>query len=1314
MPFWFSRTKRSRSTARKQTSTWGLYSTLELLEQRLVLSSQSFYGPAEYAPWEDGTNYDPTTLYPPGAIAIQTVFDVSTAPLFDRAPTDAKAMSYDDVYQGNLDTCTVASVLSAVARTDFPLQTGIIAITTAGSALPDLEAPAATPTGYQVKLFKKNSSGVLQPVMITVPFDNQLTTEDLQTADRNEYWPAIYQRAYLKLADELGQNYRVGQFAFETLTGISVEKFVVTNGGLTEARRLEAALNAGRATTVSSIDAPNKVIEGQYGIIKTHSYTLMGMEIPASGNLSEIYVTVRNPWGYDTALEFFDSNSNGLSLSEWELSQYGVDGWNDGLVRMPWNSFKQYFDNVTISNITGPSLNTPLKTNTPPVFSPTSVGPYTIHEGQPLTVDVNAVDPDGLGLMYSLGRGVPGTLQIQEGTWSWAPPADSVGIYAITIVAEVSAYEKTSITFQVTVTSGAPTIGSLTSSVSSIGDLGNDLITLTANNVVLPFAETVDLVEFYRDVNNNGTVDENVDYFLGYGGRSGNNFSWTGYIGGVAPGPLNVMARAGEFSFSDLHYSPAVSKALTVTLTPRVPPVATAGSNQYTITPTESVGTTDQFGVALEADAAGNLRAFTLVEYQHGTPQAAWYTYGLRSRVYDANGTAQGSWQTLYADNFASIVDAEVLPDGSFVVAWSEYIAYQNTNIKAQRFHANGTANGSVFNIVTGSAWAQNEHIEIAVDAAGNILCVYTQGGYFEEDSYAVTVAADNTVARAPWRVNVNTVSQQKHPEVAMNADGNGIIVWSDYGDEYGEGQIKGRLISNAGLSNGDEFKIADDPESADQIIDVAINASGNFVVTWPDSGQHGIMTQRFNSAGVAQGAATRANTFLGTYNYGFNSPKVSLSDSGWYVVGWSQPDYNTQDTGPTPGGGNYAQIFDPTGTKAGGEFFIHNVLPDQQWLVAAHMDGDADTTFLFNDYAGADKVVMRQFNINLTPTFPADPTWSLDENSLNGTVVGTAAATDLDTPTSLTYSIVGGNVDNAFAINSSTGQITVADEETLNFEDNSQWLLTVRVVDGGGKMALTSVSINLNDVNEVPDLLDLSYFLIEGATGGTLVGNVTIDIDQDEDDTITYSILPGDDAALFTVDAVTGQIFVASGATLDFETTPHLQFTIKLTDDQGLFETATVYVNLLNLLEPPVIVPSDDPVKFTKKGKTPASLLGGVELDETEQGANLALAGAQLVVSINRAQKKGKFFDTLTGFESVSGIGQLLSQTEVGGRTIFTIQLSNTVTIGALESYLEGLQFSTKGAGLKLTTRLLKVQLIAVGGATNNLVEKTISVSKK
>lgn len=88
----------------------------------------------------------------------------------------------------------------------------------------------------------------------------------------------------------------------------------------------------------------------------------------------------------------------------------------------------------------------------------------------------------------------------------------------------------------------------------------------------------------------------------------------------------------------------------------------------------------------------------------------------------------------------------------------------------------------------------------------------------------------------------------------------------------------------------------------------------------------------------------------------------------------------------------------------------------------------------------------------------------SVAESAVVGTSVATVSAADPDTGDTLTYAITAGN-DGSFAINPSTGEITVA--AGLNYEAVTTYNLTVNVTDSGSLSDSAVVSISITDVDE-------------------------------------------------------------------------------------------------------------------------------------------------------------------------------------------------------------------------------------------------------
>lgn len=107
--------------------------------------------------------------------------------------------------------------------------------------------------------------------------------------------------------------------------------------------------------------------------------------------------------------------------------------------------------------------------------------------------------------------------------------------------------------------------------------------------------------------------------------------------------------------------------------------------------------------------------------------------------------------------------------------------------------------------------------------------------------------------------------------------------------------------------------------------------------------------------------------------------------------------------------------------------------------------------------------------NIQGTVVDVDNQTFSVPENTVAGTVVGTVVAFDPDTLTPLSYAITSGNSNSAFAINPVTGKITVANTAALNFEAQTTFALTVTVTDSTLPLTFDSaiVTINVTNVNE-------------------------------------------------------------------------------------------------------------------------------------------------------------------------------------------------------------------------------------------------------
>ncbi|MEQ8854305.1 LamG-like jellyroll fold domain-containing protein [Gimesia sp.] len=220
--------------------------------------------------------------------------------------------------------------------------------------------------------------------------------------------------------------------------------------------------------------------------------------------------------------------------------------------------------------------------------------------------------------------------------------------------------------------------------------------------------------------------------------------------------------------------------------------------------------------------------------------------------------------------------------------------------------------------------------------------------------------------------------------------------------------------------------------------------------------------------------------------------------------------------------------------------------------------------------------IILNPVNDN-TPVV-LDQVRDIDENSTNGTSVGAAiVASDDDLPNdTLTFTEVGGTGTAAFDI-SPSGQIVVADQSLLDYETTTSFTLDILVSDGVNATDTATITINLNPLNDNdPVIANQTREVDENAANGTLVGALIVASDADQPgDTLTFTEAGGTGSAAFDITS-TGQIIVADQSLLNFETNPSYTLDVIVDDNKGSTATATVTINLNDLVESMVVTAGD------------------------------------------------------------------------------------------------------------------------------------------
>ena len=321
--------------------------------------------------------------------------------------------------------------------------------------------------------------------------------------------------------------------------------------------------------------------------------------------------------------------------------------------------------------------------------------------------------------------------------------------------------------------------------------------------------------------------------------------------------------------------------------------------------------------------------------------------------------------------------------NGNFVIAWE--IGGQSgsgSDIKAQQFNAAGMANPNGEFLVNETTAEGQRSPAVGMDGNGNFLVTWQsshQDG-FSWGIYGREYAANGNTVEHEFLVNTRVQGPQTNPAVGVNSQGNAVVVWlgldanhtpavqaqryqfpmmmmmnppftvggeivlanfvaleeappsaamdaarnsivvwesyEDTGDYSGLG-IFGRRVDRNGNPLGDAFLVNTTTLNNQSHPDVASDANGNFVVVWEaddqDGSGHGIFAQRFDSTGNKIGGEFQVNTTTAG-DQGF--PSVAMDAKGDFVVAWQGPDAD--------GKGIFAQRFDAQGQPVGSEFPVN------------------------------------------------------------------------------------------------------------------------------------------------------------------------------------------------------------------------------------------------------------------------------------------------------------------------------------------------------------------------------------------------------
>ena len=198
-----------------------------------------------------------------------------------------------------------------------------------------------------------------------------------------------------------------------------------------------------------------------------------------------------------------------------------------------------------------------------------------------------------------------------------------------------------------------------------------------------------------------------------------------------------------------------------------------------------------------------------------------------------------------------------------------------------------------------------------------------------------------------------------------------------------------------------------------------------------------------------------------------------------------------------------------------------------------------------------------------------------MNENAAADAPVGDPVAAEDPDDDPLTYALTGTDAA-SFAINESTGQISVPATTSLDFETKNGYAVTVTATDPSDESDSVDVTITVIDVNEPPDVTEGEADL-EYAENGTDAVEQFVAVDPEGQD-ISWR-LSGDDANDFAI----------TGGALTFNSSPDFEnpadrgsdnvynITVGASDTGGRLTEVDVTVTVTNVDEPGTVTLSTD-----------------------------------------------------------------------------------------------------------------------------------------
>ncbi len=389
---------------------------------------------------------------------------------------------------------------------------------------------------------------------------------------------------------------------------------------------------------------------------------------------------------------------------------------------------------------------------------------------------------------------------------------------------------------------------------------------------------------------------------------------------------------------------------------------------------------------------------------------------------------------------------------GDHVIVWVSTPTTAGADVMFQKYDRNGKLVGTE---TLASSISTGDQVEpdVAMDNMGNFVVVWS--GYGSDasgvDDSGVWGRLFDTTGKAlgdQFRINPSIGGVQDMPRVAMDANGDFVVTWSGYNgvaaQETDKDGVYARRYNKLGQALGNEFLVNSYTKNRQDNSDVAIDTNGNFVIVWQsdqqDGGSWGIYGQRYNSAGLVLGGEFRVNNYTSDTQF---DPHVAMDAGGDFTVSWTS--FNQDGSGY----GVYARRYNAAGAALdANEFRVNQNALNWQYQSAVSCDYNGDFVVTWTTYGQESEIVQdygifaRMYRANGSDWLDPSTNLPFGEFRINAIIVGNQVSSDvaMDSDGDFVVAWVGADSDSTgiysriLAINSDTYTQTTSQSSTAQY----------------------------------------------------------------------------------------------------------------------------------------------------------------------------------------------------------------------------------------------------------------------------------------